>query len=296
MMNRILFVACMLFASWGYAQDVNCQVEVNSDQIADADPVIFEALEKGVFEFVNNTKWTTDIYKPEERIQMAVILTLQKRSGSNYEGTIQVQSSRPVYNSSYNTIVFNHQEGIQFSFTQFDVLNFSENNATTNNLTAVLAYYVYVIVGMDYDSFALNGGTTYFQKALNIANQFQGTTSSRWLAFESTDTRYWIVNNLLDPRFKNLRQTHYDYHRKGLDQLAEGMDEGRAAITTALNSLDAVNKNVPNSISLRIFFTSKRNEIVNIYSEAPRDEKSRVISLLEGVDPGNIQTWMKIND
>jgi len=280
-----------------FAQDVKCDVKVNFNQIENTDPIVFENLERALFEFVNNRKWTTEVFKEDERLEMNILLTVESESGGGgFSGNIQVQSRRPVYGASYNTPVFNHKDNdVTFQYQQFDVLLFNENNAGDNNLTALFAYYVYLALGFDYDTFAPEGGTPYLTKALNITNQNVSSSSEGWKPFEDQNNRYWIIENYLEARFKNLRKCMYDYHRNGLDQMAEKQAEGRKAIFQALQKLNSVHQNLPNSINLRLFFNAKSDEIVNIFKEGTSEEKSQVVDLLSRIDPGNIQKWSRIN-
>ncbi len=279
------------------AQDVQCDITVNYSQVENTDPVLFQSLERALFEFVNNRKWTTEKFKENERIEFSILLTIEgESSGTSFNGNLQVQSRRPVYGSSYYSPVLNHKDNdITFSYQQFDVLLFNENNASQNSLTALIAYYVYLAIGMDYDTFSPEGGTPYLTKALNITNQNVSSSTPGWKPFEDQNNRYWIIENYLEARFKNLRKCMYEYHRLGMDQMSEKQADGRKAIFTALQKLSSVHQNLPNSINLRMFFNSKADEIVNIFKEGTSEEKAQVVDLLTRIDPGNIQKWSKIN-
>lgn len=281
----------------GVAQDVQCDITVNYSQVENTDPVLFQSLERALFEFINNRKWTTEKFKENERIEFSILLTIEGESGgSSFNGNLQVQSRRPVYGSSYYTPVLNHKDNdITFSYQQFDVLLFNENNASQNSLTALIAYYVYLAIGMDYDTFSPEGGTPYLTQALNITNQNVSSSTPGWKPFEDQNNRYWIIENYLEARFKNLRKCMYEYHRLGMDQMSEKQADGRKAIFTALQKLNSVHQNLPNSINLRMFFNSKADEIVNIFKEGTSEEKAQIIDLLTRIDPGNIQKWSKIN-
>jgi hypothetical protein len=224
-------------------------------------------------------------------------LTLESENGNGgFSGNIQVQSRRPVYGSSYYTPVFNHKDNdVSFSYQQFDVLLFNENNAGDNNLTALMAYYVNLALGFDYDTFAPEGGTPYLTKALNITNQNVSSNFDGWKPFEDQNNRYWIIENYLEARFKNLRKCMYEYHRNGLDQMSEKQADARKSIASSLQLLSSVHQNLPNSINLRLFFNAKADEIVNIFKEGTSEEKAGVVDLLSRIDPGNIQKWSKIN-
>ena len=281
----------------GVAQDVQCDITVNYSQVENTDPVLFQSLERALFEFINNRKWTTEKFKENERIEFSILLTIEGESGgSSFNGNLQVQSRRPVYGSSYYTPVLNHKDNdITFSYQQFDVLLFNENNASQNSLTALIAYYVYLAIGMDYDTFSPEGGTPYLTQALNITNQNVSSSTPGWKPFEDQNNRYWIIENYLEARFKNLRKCMYEYHRLGMDQMSEKQADGRKAIFTALQKLNSVHQNLPNSINLRMFFNSKADEIVNIFKEGTSEEKAQIVDLLTRIDPGNIQKWSRIN-
>ena len=280
------------------AQDVICDLTVNYSQVENTEAVVFQNLERALNEFINNRKWTSEKFKENERIEFSMLITIEEESGtSSFSGNIQVQSRRPVYGVSYNTPLINHKDNdFTFSYTQFDQLIFNENNATQNNLTSIIAYYVYLVIGMDYDTFSPEGGTPYLNKALSIVNQNVSSSYSGWKPFDSQSNRYWIITNYLEARFKDLRTCMYEYHRLGMDQMGENTAEGRKAIYSALEKLQSVYKNLPNSVNLRFFFNAKADEIVNIYKEANSTEKSQAINLLTSIDPADVQKWSKIND
>lgn len=292
----LLVFVCSL--NLAMAQDLNCKVTVDYSQVEGSERTMFEAMERALFEFVNNRKWTTEVFKESERIEFNLQLNISEKSGSNrYSGSLSIQSRRPVYGSSYFTPVFNHQDdNVTFTYSQFDVIDFSENNAAENNLTAIIAYYIYMVVGFDYDSYALNGGTKYFRKALNIVNQNASSQESGWQAFESQTNRYWLVENLLESRFRNLRFVMYEYHRKGLDKMSENQDQARIEITKALEKLEPVYQALPNSINLRAFFNAKGDEIVGIYQGGKPNEKNKIVALLDRIAPGNTNKWSKIKN
>ncbi|KAB1065664.1 type IX secretion system protein PorD [Salibacter halophilus] len=278
------------------AQDVNCTVEVDAQQISNTDRTLFESLENNLYEFVNNRKWTTDKFKAHERIEFSILLRINEASGDRFKGNIQIQSRRPVYGSSYSTPLINHKDDeVQFEFAKFDVLQFSEQAAKQNNLTAIFAFYTYLVIGFDYDSFSPEGGDKYLNKALNIANQFQGSDISGWEAFKSQTNRYWIATNYLDSRFENLRTCMYEYHRQGMDQMMDDPTKARENIYKALEKLQPIYDNLPNNINMRLFFNAKANEIVNIFSEAPGDEQRKVVNLLNKISPANSNKWSKIS-
>lgn len=297
-MNRIATsLVFLLISSLSFAQEIRVDLEIDISQLEGVETIQFESMERSIIEFLSDRRWTRDTYKPFEQIRLNLYLILENKSGDTYSGSMQVQSSRPVFGSNYNTPVFNYNDAqVQFNFTQFDILDFSLNNASQNELTALLAYYAYLALAYDYDSFEELGGTEHFQSAQTIVNQMQATDLPGWKAFDGTQNRYWIVENSLDNRFAKLRQCYYSYHRNGMDQLVENPKEARDAITEALKSLEAVHKAVPNSFNSQIFFTTKRDEILNIYSEGDTKQTAQVAQLLQQINPGNTNKWLKLTE
>lgn len=297
MRYSFIFLSFFLISLSGtvQGQDVVCNVEINAERITNTERTLFEDMKESISEFVNNRKWTTDKFKPQERVEFSLLINLSEAQGESFSGSIQIQSRRPVYMSGYNSTIINHKDSeVSFNFSKFDVLQFSDQAATQNELTAIIAYYTYLVLGMDYDTFSKKGGAPYLNKALNILNQFSSTNSPGWKAFENQTNRHWIITNYLDSRFEPLRECMYLYHRKGLDVMHNDAKKGRKAILAALQPLEKVYRNMPNNINMRMFFNAKSTEIVNIFSEAEGEEKSEVVKLLQAISPGNNQKWNKI--
>jgi hypothetical protein len=279
------------------AQELNCQVQVVSPQIqGTTEKRIFENLQKAVFEFMNNTKWTTDIYSIEERINCSMFINItEKISNDEYKATLQIQSTRAVFKSSYNTVLLNHNDAdFQFRYIEFQPMDFSINQHM-GNLTSVLAYYAYVILAMDYDSFSLKGGQPWWQKAQTIVANAQNTVEKGWKSSESTKNRYWLVENMLQPLFEPMRTCIYKYHRLGFDVMYADVAEGRAAVLEALQGLEAIHNQRPLSFPLQIFFNAKSDEIVKLFSGGLQEEKSKVVPLLQKIDPGHGLVYQNIN-
>lgn len=297
-MKKLIFFAIIaLNAIRVNAQELNCQVQVLSPQIqGTTEKRIFENLQKQVFEFLNNTKWTTDIYSPEERINCSMTINVtEKLSTDEFKGTIQIQSTRPVYKSSFNSVLFNHNETeFQFRYIEFQPMDFSINQYM-GNLTSVLAYYSYVILAFDYDSYSLNGGTPWWQKAQTIVANAQSAPEKGWKSSESTKNRYWLVENTLQPLFAPLRECNYKYHRLGFDVMYNDLEGGRAQVLTALQSLEAIHNQRPLSYPMQIFFNAKSAEIVSLFSGGTQEEKTKVIPLLQKIDPGHGIIYQNIN-
>jgi hypothetical protein len=244
---------------------------------------------------MNNTKWTKDLYTSSERIDCSVLINVtSKVSADEYTGTIQVQSRRPIYKSSYSSPLVNYiDDKFSFKYQQFQQLEFNLNTFQ-NNLTSVLAFYAYVVIANDYDSFSNLGGTEYFQKAQLIVSNAQSASELGWKSFETNKNRYWITENALQPVFQPIRECMYKYHRLGLDIMYEKPDEGRKEILKSTDLLLTVYKNRPASYIMELFFNAKADEIVNIFSKGLPDEKTKVVETLTTVDPANTTKWYKI--
>ena len=277
------------------AQELNCKVDVNSDQIPGSDKRVFESMKTALFEFMNNRKWTNDIFKSEERIECNILINITARPETDrFDATIQIQARRPVYKSSYNSVLLNYEDkDLSFNYIESTPLDFSENTYI-GNLTSVMGFYAYMILGLDYDSFSLNGGTPYFQKALSIVNNAQNSGEKGWKAFDGTKNRYWLVNNMVDASFVPLRECMYNYHRKGLDLMLDNKDAGRSVILESIESLKKVHDAKPLSFNLADFFISNSDEIINIFSGGVSDEKAKMIVTLNDIDPTNSNKYQRI--
>jgi len=289
-----LFFSIILINS--HAQELNCQVIINTSQIqGSANKQIFDQLQKSIFDFVNNRKWSNDIFGSQEKINCTFQIIINKSLGSDeYSASIQVESARPIYKSAYSSTIFNFQDDdFQFKFQQFSQLEFNENTFQ-NNLTSVLAYYAYVVLANDYDSFSPLGGTQYWQKAQQIVNNAQSANESGWVSSQSQRNRYWLVENTLQPVFKGLRDCMYEYNKNGLDIMFEKTDEGRAAILKSLDLLMSVYKSRPASFNMQLFFNAKADELVNIFKGASPEEKNKIMELLSTLDPSRTNKYSKI--
>lgn len=295
-MRKLAFALLILFTLPAVAQELNCTVQVLSPQIqGTAEKKIFETLQTSVFEFMNNTKWTKDSYTNDERIECSIVITISdKLSSDEYKGSIQVQSRRPVYKSSYYSTLFNWSDNdFQFKYLEYQAMDFSETTYMSN-LTSVLAYYANVIIGLDYDSFGLNAGTPFFQKAQTIVTNANNAPEKGWKASEGTKNRYWLVDNMLNPVYAPLRECMYVYHRTGLDLLVTDRETGRQTIAESLKLLQKVYRDKPGSFNLQLFFNAKSDELVNVFSISFPDEKSKVVNILNEIDPANSNKYAKI--
>lgn len=296
------FVLFLLFGSGLLAQELRVNVTVNANQITGTDKKVFTTLQKSLMEFLNGRRWGDDVYTPAERIECNFLLNVTGDLGSNtFKATLTVQATRPVYNAGYVSSLLNMQDNnVVFRYVEFQQLEFSDNRVSGNdpvasNLTAILAYYSYIILGLDADSFSPRGGDDFFKKALNIVNNApDGKDVSGWKPFEGNRNRYWLQDNLLNVKFARFHDVMYQYHRQGLDVMYDDMNKGRAAILNCLNMMYAIYQDIPNSMLMAVFFTSKSEELQKIFSKAPPQEKSRAVQLLSQMDVTNAVKYQQM--
>ena len=273
-MRRLFYLFLFaLLAFGGKAQELNARVTVNGDKIATANKQIFTTLQNALMEFVNNRKWTDATFAVNEKIDCSMTIIVNELDESSFQTEIQVQARRPVYNSSYTTTLFNFRDQeLNFEYMEGEPLDFN-SNTLTSNLTATVAFYVYIILGLDFDSFAPKGGTTYIQQAQQIVNMAQSEMSwNGWKAFESNQNRHALATALQDNASEAFRDMWYTYHRRGLDEMAANPDRGRMTIIEALPALREVRSARPTSVLLQMFSDAKLDEIVAIYSKATTQE------------------------
>lgn len=298
-MKIVFTIAALLFFGALRAQELNCQVTIVTNaklEITTVDQEVLDQLKQIIYDFMNNTQWTKDRFKTEERINCNLQLQISKiPSPGVYEGALQVQSTRTAFNSSYNTTIMNFQdENISFAFSRNSIISYAPNQFR-DNLTSVLAFYAYFIIGMDYDSYGLKGGTPFFNEAQQIVSLAQSAGGSGWKANEpGKRNRYWLVDNILHELFEPLRECNYDYHRKGLDKLYDNKDTGRKAMFEALNKLNKVITTRPNSINVLNFVQAKLVEIKNLYADADTKDKTDIVNLLKKIDPANSSKYQEI--
>jgi hypothetical protein len=296
MYRSLLIIISLVFAvKTVSAQELNCQVTVNGQIQGTTNKQIYDQMQKSIFEFMNNTKWTKDNYTTNERIDCSVLINVTSDlGGDNYKATIQVQSRRPTYKGSYFSPVFNYMdENFVFKYAQFQQLEFNINTYS-NNLTSVLAFYAYIVIANDYDTFSNLGGTEYYQKAQTIVSNAQSANEVGWRSFDSNKNRYWIVENALQPVFQPIRECLYQYHRLGLDIMNSKPDDGRKVILSSTDLLLKVYKDRPASFIMELFFNAKADEFVNIFSKGLPDEKNKIIENLTKVNPTNSNKYSKI--
>lgn len=294
-MTRFLIIILVLTSFVSQGQELNCAVSVISPAIQNTEKRIFETLQNDLREFMNSTAWTNDAFAIEERIECSILITItEKISGDKFKATMQIQSSRPAYMTSYNTVLLNvNDQDFVFNYVESQPIQFQENQHI-NNLSSVMAFYAYMIIGADYDSFSPKGGEPYFQKALQIVNNAQGEGERGWKAFESTKNRYWLIENMLNARYEGFREMVYKYHRQGLDVMQSDVETGRKAITECIEPLKTLRLDQPNSYLLTVFFTAKVDEFINIFKEAFPDVKTKVANDLMQADPANANKYQAI--
>ncbi|MBR5468858.1 MAG: DUF4835 family protein [Paludibacteraceae bacterium] len=290
MKRNFLFILLLFFCGCFSAQELNCNLQINSSQIQIANKQVFETLQKELNDFMNNRHWTSGVYSVAERIDCNFMITIQSYADNVFSTELQVQARRPVYNSSYNTSTFNFKdEHFNFTYVEFDPI---EINTTTyeSNLTAVLAYYAYIIIGLDLDSYSKLGGTECFRQAENIVNLMQSKSDQSealgWKAFESNRNRYALINNLMDERFRKYREFFYTYHRQGLDEMVSNVSNARAKIAEGLPILREINRMQPSAVAIQTFLDSKNEEIINLFSKkGTTKEKNDVYEIMTDVNP-----------
>lgn len=281
------------------AQELNCQVSIVTDaklEVTSVEQEIFKQLEQTIYELMNNTQWTKDKFTVEERINCNLQLQIREiPSSGTYSGSLQIQSSRPAFNSSYNTTIFNFQDDdITFNFSRNAVLVYAPNQFR-DNITSVLAFYAYFIIGMDYDSFSLKGGTQYFNEAQQIVTNAQASGYSGWKSNEKgKNNRYWLIDNVLHELFTPLRECNYEYHRMGMDVMYDDKVAARQAVYTAMDKLIKVVSTRPNSLNLLNFVQAKSTELKNLYEDAEIKEKNDIVGLLKRIDPANSSKYQEI--
>ena len=284
------------------AQEIRANVSVVASQVQGVDKKIFTTLQNAIREFLNNRHWANDAFTPAERIECNFLLNVTSTSGPDvYKASLTIQATRPVFNSSYVTSLLNIQDNnVAFRYVEFQQLEYSDtriagNDPLASNLTAILAYYVNIILGLDYDSFAPRGGDVYFKKALNIVNNApDGKEISGWKAFEGNRNRYWLQDNLLNAKFLQFHDVMYQYHRQGLDVMYDDVKKGRAAILNCLNMLYSIHQDIPNSMLMQVFFSAKSEELQKLFSKAMPQEKSRAVELLSQMDVPNAQRYQQL--
>ncbi len=289
----VLLVTCLpLLVS---AQEFMCQVSVNAAQVEGSEKKVFQTLQTAVYEFINNRKWTNYVYRPEERIECSMLITITERiSSDQFKGRINVVLQRPVYKTSYNTNLLNLvDKDFDFKYVELEPLEYNDD-VYTSNLTSMVAYYLYIMLGIDADTFTKLGGTPYYEKARGVVNAAQNSPERGWKSFESQKNRYWLVENLMNNTYSAYREGLYSYHRLGLDLMSENMDLGRSGINDCLEDVQKVNREKTGLYITQVFIDAKNEEIINIYSQAAPMDKTKAVNIMKEIDPANGSKYQQI--
>ncbi|UQD56826.1 DUF4835 family protein [Flavobacterium sp. K5-23] len=292
-MNKIFTFLLLFTFGLSQAQQLNCTVTVNSQKLSNSNQQVFKTLETALTEFVNKTDWTGQAFKQQEKINCSMFITISSNNADQFVATLQVQSSRPIYNSSYSSPVLNYNDkDFSFNYSEFENLTFNPT-AFDSNLVSVIAFYSYVILGMDNDSFVLKSGNTYLETAQNIANVAQQGSYKGWSQIDGNQNRFFLINDLLSPKFSEIRQAIYNYHT-GLDLMSKDLKSAKEKIKTALLNLGKLNASRPNAFLTRVFFDAKSDEIVSIFTGGPSITISDLVESLSKTSPLNSSKWITI--
>lgn len=300
-MKRLLTLCLLvMLCRAGHAQELQARLSVVATQISsNVDRKVFQTLQTSLINFLNNRKWTSDTYLTQERIKCNFLLNIEQALGDNvYKASLTVQASRPVYNSAYESPLINWQDNdVVFRYVEFQPVEFNENRVQGSdplvaNLTAVMAYYVNIVLGMDADSFAPGAGEPYYRKAQNIVNNApEGRDIVGWKTFDGIRNRFRLVDNFTDNRFNAIHEALYDYYRQGMDHFYDNEDNARKSVLNGLNNLNRLNQEIPNSMAVQFFFGGKSNELIRIFSKATPTVKAQARELLARLDAPNTSAY-----
>ncbi len=302
-MKKLLFSLVFTLFCLGQvsAQEFNATVKVLTPQLQKTDRKVFDVLETSLRDFINNYKWTEDVFEPTERIHATFTITVSTEMGSNaFEAKLAVQATRPIFGSTYETALISHQDdNVNFAYEQYQAIDFSRDNID-NNLTAVLAFYCYTILGLDYDTFSLYGGESFYLTAQQIVNNIPPAMASNYTGWRASDggsknrNRYWMNENLLNGKLKALRGGWYNYHIKGLDLMVNNPEKSRATILAALEELEKANNAYFSSMWVQMFVTCKRDELIEMWKQGTKPQRERVYQILTKIDPANTSRYREI--
>ncbi len=293
--NLILFIGIFIVSDFYVeARELKCNVEVNSDLIEGTNKSVFNALQQSISDYLNETEWSNTTFSPTEWIECNFFLTVKEYSGNKISGDLQVQLVRPVYNSTYTTLLFNYKDTkIEFDYREGDQLVFNDR-VWDNNLTGILNFYAFLFLALDFDSFSLQGGQPFFDKAASIVQQAQSSGENGWKLYDDSRSRGAVLSAFTDPSTRAIRDLMYQYHRKGLDEMATNPDKGRLTITKSLETISEIYEKAPMSVVLSLFRDAKLDELINIYSHAPQSEREKVYEILQTVFPTDYDRLEKI--
>ncbi|MGM9802713.1 MAG: DUF4835 family protein [Muribaculaceae bacterium] len=295
-LKMMMVVAALAMAWQGVAQELNCKVEINADKVQNANKEIFATLQQAISDYMNTQKWTDAQFGTNEKIECKLYFTINTYEEPNISGDLQIQSMRPVYNSNYTTTIINFKDTkVEFTYELNEPLVYSDVN-WESNLTGILNFYAYLIIAMDFDTFSLNGGDPYYDKAANVVRLAQSEGEVGWKAFEDTKNRSAVLSAFTDKTTSGIRELLYNYHRKGLDEMVVSPDKGRSMITQCLSTLKSVYDVAPMSVCISMFKDAKIDELVNVYSKSTITEKDNVFETLKNIYPTESARLKKIKE
>ena len=295
-MRKAILLFLISFATFVKAQELNATVKVNFEQVANNNPQVYKTLERSLLDFINKTKWTSVVYKSKEKIDCAFFINITAASNDMFEGTIQISSSRPVFGSTYTTPVFNYNDkDFSFKYIEFEPLLYNPNSYDSN-LISIVAFYANIIIAFDADSFAPMGGTEYLKNASEIATVAQQGGLKGWNQSSGVQNRYFMANDLLAPIFAPIRETIFDYHINGLDQMGDKTKDSKEVIKKAIFNISKIQSARPNAFVTRLFFDAKSDEIQSIFSGGPQSDVSELIDQLNRFSPANSSKWATLKN
>mgnify|MGYP003670593257 CR=1 FL=1 len=294
-MHKYLYILLILIITTSWSQELNCNVVVNAQQTGNENVQVFKTLERQLKEFVNNTQWTNKSYKNQERIDCSMVVTITGYDTDRFQASLQIQASRPVFGSTYGSPTYNYNDK-DFDFQYLEFQNFVYNPTQfESNLISVLSFHVYMILGLDADTFSPNGGEEYFKQAQTILNYSQQNSAKGWQLSDGRQTRFVLIDNILSPTYKEFRNVLYTYHRDGMDQMSTSPKIAKSAIVESVQMLQTLNNKRPNSFLMRVFFDTKADEIEQVFSGGPNVNVSDLISTLSKIAPMHSSKWRNIN-
>ena len=294
-MKNFYLIFFLFLSNIFVSQELNCEVVVEARQTGNENLQVFKTLQTQLTEFVNSSSWTNKAVRQNEKIDCTMFISISSYENDIFQGTLQIQSSRPIFNSSYNSPTYNFNDrNFTFNYQEFQNFTFNENQFE-NNLVSVIAFHIYVILGIDADTFKLNSGTSFFEKAQKILDFSQQKGFRGWGPGDGLQSRYYLIDNILSTTFKEYRNVMYDYHIKGLDIMVNETKAAKEAVTKSLMMLDQMNRRRPNSYILRVFFDTKANEILDVFSGGPKVPVTNLISTLNKIAPNHSDKWRNIS-
>jgi len=294
-MRNFIFILSLLFSFAAFSQELNCEVVVDAQQTGNENVQVFKTLENQLKEFVNNTQWTNKSFAPQERINCSMVITINDYNSDTFQGTIQIGSSRPIFNSSYSSPVYNFNDrDFTFQYLEFQNLIYNPTQFESN-LVSVIAFHIHMILAMDADTFSLNGGEGYYRQARAILNYSQQNNYKGWNPEDGLQSRFSLIDNIMSPTYKEFREALYEYHLEGLDKMSLNPKEAKTNIASSIIKLEAMHNRRPNSFILRVFFDAKAEEIEDIFSDGPSVDITDLVEVLTKIAPTHSSKWRNID-